>query len=554
MKLNKLIACTLSAIVAVGCFAGCGGPSSSGGGDSSKSIFNVGASDTGYGALWLENSAKAFEEKYADVVFEEGKKGVEIVIDKRVEEFTGENLRLTMAGNPNAIYCVGASGYEILAQSDLLVDITDVINEDIYDDKGNLVESNATTSIMDTMRDEFVGLHEVNGKYYGIPLMTYSNSIIYDADLFNEKGYYFFANGNMGAKQADIDAGTNIGTGPDGVVGTPDDGMPVTYSDFVRLLEKMDSDDVIPFTFAGGTGYQINFAYNAIFANYQGYDDYMLNWSFDGTDSKGNVITESNLDPLINQEGRKAALQFFHDIIRNNYYRDAARTEAHTTALFKYIDSVNEYGTDKRVAMCFEGGYWENEARFYFDEAAAIDPDMGYGKRDFRMLPIPNFTDTTGIAAQTNTSEKEVIVTKGAESYIALAKDFKAENKEAQKEIAIEFLKFIQSREQLSNFTRDTGACFRSYNFEPTAEELATWTKFGQNVYSYVKNGSKFATSNITNSQKRKNIYATYEFAWDFSCQEGQTNAIMFFYLNGSQTVETAFTSLKNKLNTYKNK
>ncbi len=409
------------------------------------------------------------------------------------------------------------------------------------------MKANGVKSIMDTMNDQYVGYHERNGKYFALPYRVHVSGIIYDADLFNENGYYFFKNGTMGAKQADIDAGEsgNIGPGPDGVVGTTDDGMPATYNDFVKLLQQMVTDDVIPFTWSGGTNYQRMYAYESVWANYEGLNDYSLNWSFDGTTDDGQTVTETNYaEVLSEQEGRKAAIKFFYDIMHNNKnYSTNALTQAYNTAQFEYVDSINQ---NKRIAMFMEGGYWENEARTYFDNAAIIDSEMGYGKRDFRLLPIPNFTGTEGIANQTNTNGKEVLLGRENTSIVCIPKKTAAKNAELQLELAKLFLQFVQSREQMSNFVRDTGAVFRPYEFSATAEEFAKWTKFGQNVYSYMQEGCQ-VVSDISRSNKRLSLYAS-GFAWSFKYNAANVSLydpVTTFDKYDTLSVEDCFANVK---------
>ena len=67
---------------------------------------------------------------------------------------------------------------------------------------------------------------------------------------------------------------------------------------------------------------------------------------------------------------------------------------------------------------------------------------------------------------------------------------------EEQMELAKLFLQFAQSREQLSKSTKNMGACFRSYNFTATPEELSGYTKYAQDVYKYIQEGAKYFIGN----------------------------------------------------------
>jgi hypothetical protein len=313
-------------------------------------------------------------------------------------------------------------------------------------------------------------------------------------------------------------------------------------------MKQMAEDDVIPFTWSGGTVYQRWYAFESIWANYQGLNDYELNLSFDGTATDGTVVTEQNYNStLIDQEGRKAAIQVFKDIMSNpKYYSSNAMTQAHSAAEFEYIDSIS---TGKRIAFFMEGGYWESESRTYFDNAAIVDENLGYGKRDFRLLPIPNFVGTEGITDQTNTSEKEVLLGRGSGSLVCIPKTNGAANPELQTRLAKLFLQFVNSREQLSKFVANTGACFKPFSFTATEDELKNYTKFGKSVYLYMENGSTILSD--LKGEARKNVTGTSETRWAFEVTINNVTSYdpaTAFHKNPTMTVDEVYSLLKTAL------
>ena len=515
--------------------------------DESKSLLNIGVMNAGMGLAWAKEAEADFEKLYEDVEFEEGKKGVDVVIDGRKDEFVPTALRATMAGYSNAIYFVNQSDYDGYIADNLLVDITKTINEKVYDANGDLAavtKNPATQSILDTMHTEFKGRNERNNKYYGIPWCTAVNGIVYDADLFDRKNYYFDANGNIGKNQADVDAG-NCGTGPDGKMGTTDDGMPVTYNDFIKLLQKMKKEGVIPFTWAS-TEYQRLYAYESIWANYEGYNDYKLNYTFSGTDAQLGQITPSNaVEVLSDQEGRKAGIQFFYDIIKNGYYSGEAFKNTYIEGQTEFVYSVN---TNNDIAFFMEGGYWEREAIATFDRMAVTNKDHAYGKRNFKLFPIPNFVGVNGITDQTNTQEPEVLLGGGDQALVFITAKNSCKNPELQQELAKLFLQFVNSREQLVKFTKNTGACFRTYNFTPTDKELATFTKYAQSIYSYMEDGSEIMPC-LNFAEARKDSDFTGQ--WTFSAAAGTTIytcPASIFKNNPTLSVDSCYTALKTSI------
>lgn len=533
-KLSTVLLATVMSVTSLGAFAGCGGKTN--GTDPTKSLLNVGVFNGGLGRVWMDSLAKDFEEYYKDTSFEEGKMGVQVVVDPRKREFEIANLGITMESYDNALYAVDFSDIALWQSKGLLADISDTVNEKVYDEDGNLAAATgkvAVYSIHDIMYDEFDGYYDYNGKTYALPHRNSIGGIIFDADLFNKNGYYFFENGTIGAKQADIDAG-RAGTGPDGVKGTVDDGMPVTYKDFKKLLLTMKNDNVTPFTWAqeGALDYQKNLAYESVMANYEGAENYRKNF------------TSDNYEELAAQEGRKAGIQFFYDIVKGGYYSDKAEKNTFTDAQFEYIDSVN---TSNPIAMFMEGGYWESEARTVFDYAAVVDPDMGYGKRDFRLLPIPNFVGVDGITDQTNTGEKEVLLGKLLTSSVFITEKNSCENPQLQKKLAKLFMQFMHSREQLVNFTRDTGACFKVFNFTATQSEVAQFTKYAQNIYRYLEEGAQ-CVSSVCGTQGWKDNYTRYEKVLT-GCTAGMyTNAVSYFLNNSSATVSDCYAAVQESI------
>ena len=67
-----------------------------------KSQLYVSNHDGGYGSEWLEAAADRFEELYANTRFEEGKMGVQIMID--TPKSIGSNLISTIKGSRSEVF------------------------------------------------------------------------------------------------------------------------------------------------------------------------------------------------------------------------------------------------------------------------------------------------------------------------------------------------------------------------------------------------------------------------------------------------------------------
>lgn len=217
----------------------------------------------------------------------------------------------------------------------------------------------------------------------------------------------------------------------------------MTWNDFLTLLERLRELYAVHVGGIARATYQISRVFNAIWANYEGYDNFMLNYSFKGTDVNLGSINENNFTKLLNQEGRKAAVKAFYDITKNQEnYSAKARPgggNTHTGAQREYIQS-KRFG--KRIAMFAENSYWEQEAREDVFNKETPQNVNGYGKRNFRYLPIPRFENVDGIKDQTNT--QRVLPAAYAESYICLSAQNTNKNAEVQTKVAKLFIKFMQ--------------------------------------------------------------------------------------------------------------
>lgn len=554
--MKKLLTTIVAAIMAFGMVAGVGCSGGGGGIDETKSQLYIGNQNAGLGYVWLEKIIDNFEKQYANYSFEDGKVGVEVILSNKLEEYSQVSLTSTMETNDIDLYYICDVAPDSWISSGLIADTTNAIKAVIYDEDGELAEISGKTAVQSLEDRMYGGVQDkfcINGRYYGLPEYADVGGIIYDADLFEEKGYYFYASeydnngnivrlGDIGARSGDAD----IGIGPDGIPGNSDDGLPETYTQFVTLMDQMASvDSIIPLTWSV-LGYQARIAYNYIYANYEGFNDFSLNNSFSGTDSEFGEINDSNAWQLRGQQGRKAALQLFYDLANTPKYHSpnvSKSTQTHKEAEHEYVYSVES--TSGRIAMLFEGGYWENEARSTFDFMESIHSSYGYGQRNFKLLPCFKFTNieqaTYGIKAQT--TRENVLCARGVSSYECIS------NYSPRKAIAEKFIQFSHGASQMAVFTEHTN-CIRPFNYTLTSEMRSTFTPFAESIYQLMEDGAKFVLDVDSSPLKRANhgIFNN-ESCWTFRCKVGVTeyyNPYNVFSASSSNTVESVFEAIKN--------
>ncbi len=512
--MKKYISSFLSIVLATMCmlFTGCSGRDEGKSVDENRSQLYVGFFEAGFGRVWFDQAIKEFEDAYKDYSFENGRTGVQIIDDSRKEPFKPDNLLPNIHNYQNYMYIVSVGNYNKFYDNNVLKEMTGAITEKVYDDNGNVAELSGTTatkSMKDFLNPDYANLVEKDGKYYGIPESYYVPGLFYDADYFDEKALYLTETGEFGAKQRDIDytksnpEDPHCGAGPDGVFGTLDDGMPATYDEFKALLQEIVKKNGIPVTWAGDTTYQARYAFEQFWANYEGADEFRINYTWEGNSVYATEpVTRDNVAEISSrQKGREYGIQLFYDLVRGeegkSYYPSDLENRTYLQAQEDFLRSKRNI--DGRIAMFMEGGYWETEARNTFD---AMGGANGYGKRDFRLLPVPN------VAGQTNTNSKEVVVTKGGDSLIFFTEKCTSSKLDVQNAIATKFLQFISSRPQVVKFTANTGACFKpfTYGFDGnslTNEEISTFTKYSQSAYKYMCEAMKDGDNAVVHSAIR---------------------------------------------------
>ncbi len=509
------VLCTLALVFSM---AACGGGSTeqpnaggeSGGNESvdqSKTQLYVFNFAGGYGVDWLIAAKERFEELHKDDVIEEGKKGVQIVINN--EKTQGMSLGADILDKRDEIYFAEHAYYYTLKNLGVLADITDAVTGDlsVYGDAaGSTIESKLT----DAQKDYY----DVDGTYYGVPHYAGYNGLIYNVDLFEEKGYYFLDNYGTPEVIEDYFVYSDEDTrsaGPDGQLGTDDDGLPATYEEFFILCRyiQQSGDTPIIWNGAGHTSYVGNVV-DALAVDHEGYEQRMLSYNMEGTATTLGTIqngefvlddtaTDIAANPLevFRQEGRYNALKFFNEIISNKYYYDDTAAGSFNSA-FSHTDAQDTFlfaghdGVTAPIAMMSEGIWWESEATDTFN-AMANEMGSEYSKqsRNFGLMPMPK--------ADADHLGKSTLL----DNIYSLC-FMKANIAEEKRGIALEFIKFVNSDVSLKEFSTITNTP-KALNYTMTEEEMAGMTSFGRSVMRLKQN------SDIVYSVSSNPIYVNFQ-------------------------------------------
>lgn len=557
-KITKtLLAFALAAATAVAA-VGCGDRPSD---DSVKTSINetktqlhVRYYQGGAGRNWMDNIVAKFEEAYANKSFEEGKTGVQIVPDYDKSGFSDSDVKESF----NEVF-MGEINYYKFVSSDVMLDITDLV-------KGNAVEGpdkKESVTIESKLRKDqqnfyYIG-EEGNKKYYGLPSYETSMNLNYNVSVFENKNLYF-AEGTDGTtetwdeaklKSKDVEdlfvktKNAKKSKGPDGKEGTYDDGLPATYNDFQALLTCMVRRGVVPFIWNGtSTDYLTGLA-NEMWANNEGYDQMMLNMSFEGTatnliemDENGNMVMENgspklraateitpkNAYELHSQKGLYDAVRFVKMMMGtteetnpargNTYaYKDSMKMEYRSTQDY-FINGKEKGKTNGQdIAMMVEGTWWESEARSNF----VSEEDRKSDERKFAILPLPKATYADVGKNNTKISERNTVafINKKCDPSIV--------------PVAKEFLKFIYSDSAMNDFSKDTDMLF-AMNYKLTDETLAAMSNYGRSVYEVTRGeNTDMMEWNPTSDEAKKRTDLLEWSSYGFSLSSGLINPYLYY-------------------------
>lgn len=482
---TKCLSVLLAVLVAGGLAAGCSGGSGTEQIDPQRTQLYVQNFEGGFGSDWLRAAKTRFEDAFRNESYEEGKKGVQIIIAPPAKT-DGISLRPNLNNTVNEVFFNESVYYYDYIRDGLLLDITDAITSP-------LTEFGETESIADKMTAEQRGYYLTkDNKYYGIPHYAGYNGIVYDVDLFDKYALYF---ADSDTSELIVNETDRRSAGPDGEFGTADDGLPATYDEFFLLCDKMLELGIKPITWPGQYyNTYIEKVINALYADDVGLEQTMLNYTFrgtaknlidpvekDGTYSYMNggddiEITPRNAYLLWADEGKYHALSFFERLVRNSsYYNSICFSPSHL-----YTDSQKDFleSTPKReepIAMMVEGCWWENEAK---DSIKTIADYYGqeYSRenRNFAMLPLPK-------SGKDKIGKKSTIV----DTHYSLG-FIKASIAEYKRELAKEFLRFCCTDVSLAEFTVSTNTV-KALDYPVSQAEYEKLTTFGKSVYDLHK-------------------------------------------------------------------
>lgn len=492
----KFVAVALTAILMMG-VVGCS-PSGFNGEeiDETKTQLYVSNYAGGMGSTWLDEVKKRFEADYADYELN-GKKGVQIIPDNHRN--AGHATVMTANSSIFEVFFNERAFYYDMVAGNLTLDITDVVTETNTD--GKTIESKMTAEQRD-----FFGYKKADGAhYYALPHYGPFNGMYYNRDVFRDYELYMEGdpdNGYRALKDGRYYVYTDgrnkdvLSAGPDDVHGTEDDGLPATYEQFYALLNEMVQVGVTPFTASGQyLGMYAGWYLESLMADYEGFDQMMLQVTFDGTAknlvksiNNGVVekqapveITPANGYKVYETAGRYHALNFFeHLLADSNYYSEkiTSGSHSHTVAQSDFLRSYYEKGSfDKPIAMFIEGGWWMNEVRDYGTIKRLEDRGVSLNDINVAYMPWPKVDESELKGNETRTTLLSSI---NAVGFIKSSIDT------SKIELAKAFLKYCYTDYELEQFSVNSDV-MRALNYTISPEAYNKMSNVGKSYYDKYK-------------------------------------------------------------------
>ncbi len=480
---TKTLPCLALASATLFSAAACGGNDA----NKNKATLYVYSFTSGFGDEWLTSLIADYEEKMKDVEID-GKVGIHIEPTAEKSDVDGSQ----MAGRAESVYFLEQKDYYDLVAKNYIADITEAVTS-VSEYDGKTLES----KMFDAQKQYFA--RTVNGetRYYAYPHYFTSFGIVYDVELFDEKGYYFADGYSKSGALRDMfvqSADETKTVGADGEPGTADDGLPTTYEEFLWLCDyiaTVGEDNPLIWSGEHRSSYLSHFL-NALATDYEGYEQMYLNYSFDGEaktlgkiengvfvkDATPTHIDGENGAELARQAGKYYAMDFYSDLYAKTYINNAETAKTLYSKTYSHLDAQNDFlsKSGKRNAMLLDGSWWQMEATETFEYMSKTNPANSKQNRKLGWMSLPKATE--GKVGE-NATMYDIMYP------LCVMKNGLDPNGWEYK-YSLDFIKFANSDEQLAKFTKITG-CTKALNYSLTDAQYDGLSYYGKSFYDQYK-------------------------------------------------------------------
>ncbi|MBQ3219877.1 MAG: hypothetical protein IJB32_04725 [Clostridia bacterium] len=504
MKFKKVLAILLALCTCVSVmFTGCSAGGSNSGGDIEINIANIGG---GVGRKWLDEAIVRYNQKRV----EDGEEKVTFDITHQQSIGTA-----TMNTDDYNVYFIEGAMTKTTIASGMAMDITDVVTSKNSD--GKTIDSKIDSNIKEMLTDN-------NSNYYALPHYEYYPGFSYNIDLFDANKLYF-AQEQSGATEVETDFGTGYfindenttkSLGNDGLPNTPDDGLPTTLVELLQLCQYMYRDcSIIPFVLTGEYPFYANKMILALWTSLAGEsrmkgcydlecDDVNVVEGFSETPlfagydyaktpilSENRVVTQDDGYRMHQQVERYYATLFMEIAKKSGWISEGNNGSAtHTGAQKDFMFGGRTVGGTEQLkyGMLIEETYWYNEA----EDAGTVDDFSQLFPGEAVNVGWMSLPTSFDIPVTCEADARNVVFLDTAASYTFINGNIASDTELTN--ACKDFVKFLYSDEELSNFTKCTGVG-RSLNYEllndkdgaPLAAQLP---KFKQDIWDLRNSGA----------------------------------------------------------------
>ena len=418
--------------------------------------------------IWISLFSGGFGTGWMDEVLKDYNATQEKFFFKRVDDnklsTKDITIRVESGVNNATLFFADSSDIDELIYGDYLLNLND-----IYETKENGKTLKERIWDYDLFKEAY---SDNKGNLYAVPFTQGVCGVIYDHDLFTQLNLFL----------KDSTTSNGLTKGMDGIEGTYDDGLPKTMSEFDQLIQTLNRASVIPFIYSDlYANDMLEPICDIVWGMYDGKTNYTNTLLFDGDYTDPETGTVTHLTPETGYKvytdrlakGKYKAVDFLNTyLVNTGYICKGIDGYSHTDTQGKYVLSHNE----NPIAMIFDGSWWENEAKPYF----AVDvkrngEEYAYGKRDFRIMPIPAYD---GHSSESN--QKFYLPTNSNGSIFAV----KTKDEEVNQAMK-DFIKYFTTSEVLARFSMYNSTML-PYDYEMSEEQINKMTKFGQNYYEII--------------------------------------------------------------------
>ena len=363
-------------------------------------------------------------------------------------------------------------------------EISDYINANNLADLTDLYEKSVDgdgVKIKDKMHnyDKWQKLYSTNEYPNGIYALPGGDSpmhLIYDHDLFMEKGWLIYQKDEHGAPIRDDEGKVILSVGQDGKAGTYDDGQPVNMAEWEEMLGRIKiANNTKAFIFTTKYNFYLEPLIKSLIAQYGGYEAYMSMMMGEGFyyDENGQKVekTYENGYELYDNPALLKAMQFMDKYFTTSEW---VHEKSVDSTGFAHKETVNTFITGfnpdvQQAAFLVEGSYFEIENKYYFNLLKQNKYEgRGYGEREYRLMLLPRLSEYDDVSYLCGQGVSATLI----------SRDTKNPNKEAA---AKDFMAFTLQEKYLKERTI-CSVSVMPYEYSLTPEEKANLTPFQRNV------------------------------------------------------------------------